>query len=70
MLAITCSAVRTETRRTLVPESRIVSLTDDGAGTITVVVACYDGHLHRLVTGRAAAAAQPAPLPAPVPVAA
>ena len=54
MLAITCSAVPTASHRTLVPESRIVSLTDDGAGTITVVVACYDGHLHSLVTGRAA----------------
>ena len=26
---------------------------DDGAGTITLTVACYSGHLHEVVTGRA-----------------
>ena len=53
MLAITCPSVPTQTRLTLVPESHIVRMTDDGAGTITMVVACWSGHLHEVVTGRA-----------------
>lgn len=53
MLAIRCPAVQTSTGLTLVPESRVVRMTDDGAGTITLVVACYSGHLHEVVTGRA-----------------
>ena len=57
MLVITCPDVPTASHRTLVGENRIVSLTDDGAGTITVVVACYAGHLHEVVTGRATTAA-------------
>ena len=54
MLAVQCSSVKTRTGLTLVPESRVVRLTDDGAGTITLLVACYAGHLHEVVTGRAA----------------
>ena len=64
MLAVHCPTVRTRTGLTLVPESRVVRMTDDGAGTITMVVACYSGHLHEIVTGRAvadAAAQRPAP---------
>jgi hypothetical protein len=53
MLAVHCPDVRTRTGLTLVPESRVVSMTDDGAGTITLVIACYRGHLHEVVTGRA-----------------
>jgi hypothetical protein len=53
MLAIHCPAVPTDTGLTLVPESRVVRMTDDGAGTITMVVVCYSGHLHEIVTGRA-----------------
>lgn len=53
MLAVHCPEVRTRTGLTLVPESRVVRVTDDGAGTITLVVACYSGHLHDIVTGRA-----------------
>ena len=53
MIAVRCPAVQTRTGLTLVPESRVVRMTDDGAGTITMVVACYSGHLHEIVTGRA-----------------
>jgi hypothetical protein len=72
MIAVHCPSVPTRTGLTLVPESRVVRLTDDGAGTITMVIACYAGHLHEVVTGRATtdAAATPLRRPAPVPVAA
>jgi hypothetical protein len=63
MLAVQCPSVPTRTGLTLVPESRIVRMTDDGAGTITLVVACYSGHLHTVVTGRATTDAAAAPLP-------
>ncbi|MFP5218168.1 MAG: hypothetical protein ACLGIG_00310 [Actinomycetes bacterium] len=63
MIAVHCPDVQTRTGLTLVPESRVVRMTDDGAGTITMVVACYSGHLHSIVTGRAVtdAAQRPAP---------
>ncbi|HWH28021.1 MAG TPA: hypothetical protein VNU26_03490 [Mycobacteriales bacterium] len=68
MIAVHCPDVPTRTGLTLVPESRVVRMTDDGAGTITMVVACYSGHLHAIVTGRAvtdadadAAGQRPAP---------
>ena len=66
MLAVHCPSVPTRTGLTLVPESRIARLTDDGAGTIVMVVACYAGHLHEVVTGRAVtdAVRVPQPLPA------
>lgn len=53
VLAVRCPSVRTRTGLVLVPESHVVRLTDDGAGTITVVVRCWEGHLHEVVTGRA-----------------
>ena len=74
MLAVQCPSVPTRTGLTLVPERRIVRLTDDGAGTITLVVACWAGHLHEVVTGRATtdtttdAAATPLRRRVPVPV--
>jgi hypothetical protein len=51
MLVVDCPGVASG--RQLVSERRIVRMTDDGAGTITVVVACWCGHLQELVTGRA-----------------
>jgi hypothetical protein len=68
MLAVTCPSARNRTGLTLVPVTRVVGMTDDGAGTITVTVACYDGHLHEIVTGRAVTDATATPvavLPAP-----
>lgn len=62
MIAIHCPAVPTASHRTLVSERRIVSMTDDGAGTITLVVACWSGHLHEVVTGRATTEAAATPL--------
>jgi hypothetical protein len=59
MLAVHCPSVRTGSGRTLVPESHVVRMTDDGAGTITVLVACWSGHLHEIVTGRATSEAEP-----------
>ena len=74
MLAVHCPSVPTRTGLTLVPERRIVRLTDDGAGTITLVVACWAGHLHEVVTGRATTDPDATPLrrsaPEPVPAAA
>ena len=67
MLAITCPSVPTPTGLTLVPATRIVGITDNGAGTITLVVSCYSGHLHEVVTGHASG--DRAQLPEPVPAA-
>lgn len=56
MLAVQCPSVPTRTGLTLVPVSRVVRMTDDGAGTITLLVACWSGHLHEVVTGWATTA--------------
>lgn len=70
MLVIDCPEVASG--RQLLSERRIVRMTDDGAGTITVVVACWCGRLHEVVTGRAVSAGGAMPLPrrtpGPVPV--
>ena len=51
MFVVDCPEVASG--RQLVSERRVVRMTDDGAGTIPVVVACWCGHLHEVVTGRA-----------------
>lgn len=53
MLAVHCPDVRTHSGLVLVPESHVVDLTDDGAGTITMRVRCWKGHVHEVRTGRA-----------------
>ena len=53
MLAVHCPEVPTPSGLTLLPLSRIVRMTDDGAGRITTVLLCYYGHLHEVVDGQA-----------------
>jgi hypothetical protein len=53
MLAVRCPDVHTRTGVVLVPESHVATITDDGAGTITMLVRCWHGHLHTVATGRA-----------------
>ena len=53
MIAIQCPAVRTASGLVLVPDSHVVGISDDGAGTITLSVRCWSGHVHEVVTGRA-----------------
>jgi hypothetical protein len=66
VLTVRCPSVRTRAGEVLVPSSHVVRMSDDGAGTITLLVACWAGHLHEVVTGRAVteAATGPQPLPA------
>ena len=61
MLVVDCPGV--PSGRQLLSERRIVRMTDDGAGTLTLLVACYSGHLHEIVTGRAATSRDATPLP-------
>ena len=60
MLAVHCPDIRTETGLVLVPDSHVVAISDDGAGTITLAVRCWSGHVHEVVTGRAVTEAAPA----------
>ena len=62
MLAVHCPDVRTRTGLVLVPESHVAAIGDDGAGTSVLLVRCWSGHLHEVVTGRAVtdAATRPA----------
>jgi hypothetical protein len=53
VLAIACPDVHNRSGLVLVPERHVVAMTDDGAGTITLLVRCWSGHLHPVVTGRA-----------------
>jgi hypothetical protein len=53
VLAVACPDVHNRSGLTLVPERHVVAVTDDGAGTITLLVRCWNGHLHRVLTGRA-----------------
>ena len=53
MLAVHCPDVRTRSGLVLVPESHVVDLSDDGAGTIVLRVRCWKGHVHEVLTGRA-----------------
>ena len=53
MLAVHCPEVRSRSGLVLVPESHVVEMSDDGAGTITLSVRCWRGHVHEVVTGRA-----------------
>lgn len=61
MLVVNCPGV--PSGRQLLSERRIVRMTDDGAGTITLQVACYAGHLHEVVTGWATTSRPATPLP-------
>lgn len=61
MLAVHCPDVRTRTGLVLVPETHVVGITDDGAGTITMAVRCWKGHVHAVRTGRAVTDATAAP---------
>ncbi len=63
MLAVHCPDVPTPSGLTLLPVSRIVSLTERDGHTVALL-ACYSGHLHAVVDGRAVRETPAAPVAA------